>query len=465
LLRLRVARKADFLFPWRLAGDVYLTTGVNDMSMLITYPNSAGLDVHKKFVTACRLTVGEDGQSHKELREFSTMTDALEALADWLAAGGVTHVAMESTGVYWQPIYNILEGRFELYLVNAQSIKRMPGRKTDMKDAEWIATLMQYGLLQRSFIPSRAQRELRDLTRYRLSLVEERNRFANRLQKVLEDTNIKLSSVATDIQGVSAQAILRALLDGERDITVLVALSKGRLRNKQDELARALKGNLSEHHCWLLSELLVQLDFLDEQIEKVEQQIEAKLALMPGFPEAVRLLDTIPGLDRHLAILIIAEIGVDMSRFPSDRHITAWAGVAPGNNQTGGKQRSGKTRKGNKYLQRALALAAHGAARKKNCYLRSLYYRLSARRGKPKAAVAVGRTILQMAYHMIRRGEEYHELGPTYLDQLDRERTAKRLVKRLEALGYAVSVKEQADPVEPVAVSQAGLSPAQPATT
>jgi transposase len=413
------------------------------MTILIVYPKSAGLDVHKKFVTACRLRGDEAGQVHKELREFSTMTDGLEALAEWLHEGDVTHVAMESTGVYWQPIYNILEGQFELYLVNAQSIKRMPGRKTDMKDAEWIATLMQHGLLQRSFIPDRDQRELRDLTRYRQSLVQERNRFANRLQKVLEDTNVKLSAVVTDMQGVSAQAILRALLAGQSNVKELAELAKGRLRNKQADLERALRGQLREHHRWLLAELLVQLDFLDEQIEKVEQRIEEQLAQMPPFQEAVRLLDTIPGVDRHLAILIVAEIGVEMSRFPSDRHITAWAGVAPGNNQTGGKQRSGKTRKGNRYLERGLVLAAHGAARKKDCYLRSLYYRLASRRGKSRAAVALGRTILQMAYHMLQRGEEYRELGATYLDQLDRERTAKRLVKRLQAMGYIVNVKEQ----------------------
>jgi transposase len=284
---------------------------------------------------------------------------------------------------------------------------------------------------------------LRDLTRYRQSLVQERNRFANRLQKVLEDTNVKLSAVVTDMQGVSAQAILRALLAGQSNVKELAELAKGRLRNKQADLERALRGQLREHHRWLLAELLVQLDFLDEQIEKVEQRIEEQLAQMPPFQEAVRLLDTIPGVDRHLAILIVAEIGVEMSRFPSDRHITAWAGVAPGNNQTGGKQRSGKTRKGNRYLERGLVLAAHGAARKKDCYLRSLYYRLASRRGKSRAAVALGRTILQMAYHMLQRGEEYRELGATYLDQLDRERTAKRLVKRLQAMGYIVNVKEQ----------------------
>lgn len=413
------------------------------MSIQKVYPNCTGLDVHKKFVVACRLTVDMRGQTHQETRTFSTMTDDLEALADWLTEGQVTHVAMESTGVYWQPIYNILEECFEIFLVNAQSIKRMPGRKTDMKDAEWIATLMQHGLLQRSFIPNRDQRELRDLTRYRQSVIQERSRFANRLQKVLEDTNLKLSSVATDLQGVSAQAILRALISGQEDPKLLAELALGRMRNKRDDLERALKGKLREHHRYLLSDLLVHLDFLDEQIAKVEERIEAKLAQVPPFLTAVRLLDTIPGVDRHLAILIVAEIGVDMSRFPSDRHLTAWAGISPGNNETGGKQRSGKTRKGNKYLKRGLVLAAHCAAHKKHCYLRSLYYRLSARRGKPRAAVAVGRTILQMAYHMIRRGEEYHELGDTFLDQINRARTVKRLVKRLESLGFIVNVKDQ----------------------
>jgi len=418
------------------------------MDMKKVYPNCAGLDVHKKFVTACRLTIDQQGRSHQETRTYSTMTDDLEALASWLAEGGVSHVAMESTGVYWQPIYNILEERFVIFLVNAQSIKRMPGRKTDMKDAEWIATLMQHGLLQRSFIPNRDQRELRDLTRYHLSLVQERTRFANRLQKVLEDTNIKLASVATDLQGVSAQAILRALIGGQEDPQELAELARGRMRNKRNDMERALKGKLREHHRFLLSDLLVHLDFLDEQIAKVKERIEAKLTQMPPFQEAVRLLDTIPGVNRLLAILIVAEVGVDMSRFPSDRHLTAWAGVAPGNNETGGKQRSGKTRKGNKYLKQGLVLAAHGAARKKNNYLRSLYYRLSARRGKPKAAVAVGRTILQMAYHMIQRGEEYRELGEAYLDQVNRERTAKRLIKRLVTLGYFVNVQTMSSEVE-----------------
>jgi transposase len=326
---------------------------------------------------------------------------------------------VESTGVYWQPFHNVLAGRFEVFLVNAQSIKRMPGRKTDMKDAEWIATLMQHGLLQRSLIPDKARRELRDLTRYHQSLIEEHNRFANRLQKVLEGTNLKLASVATDIQGVSAQAILRAMLDGQTDVKVLAELAKGRLRNKRAELERALKGKITPHQRFMLTDLLLHLDFLDERLAIVEAEIDAQLVQMPPFQEAVRLLDTIPGVDRLTAVTIVAEIGVDtpalacgasVSRLPSDRHLTAWAGMAPGNNETGGKQRSGKTRQGNRYLRRILVLAAHGAARTKNTYLKSLYYRLKLRRGAGRAAMAVGQTILQMAYHMIRRGEAYREM-------------------------------------------------------
>lgn len=409
----------------------------------IIYLYCAGLDVHKKFVVVCLLSIDQHGQVHKEMRKYSTMTADLEAMADWLAESQVTDVAMESSGVYWQPIFNILEGRFNLLLVNAQSIKRMPGRKTDMKDAEWIATLLQHGLLQASFIPGHQQRELRELTRYRQSLLQERSRFANRLQKVLEGTNLKLSSVATDLQGVSAQAILRALLAGQDDPTVLAQMARGRMRSKQDELEQALVGKLTPHHRFMLSDLLAHLDFLDQHLAMLETQIDEALSQMPPFQEAVRLLDTIPGVDCYLAILIVAEIGVDMSRFPSDRHITAWAGVAPGNNETGGKKRSGRVRQGNKYLQSGLVLAANAASRTKNCYLRALYFRLASRRGKNRAKMAVARTILQMAYHMLQRGESYRELGADYLDRLDRERSAKRLVKRLQALGFDVQVKDQ----------------------
>jgi transposase len=408
------------------------------------YPNCAGLDVHKKFVTAYRLTVDAQGTTHAERRQCSTLTADLEALATWLSAGHCTHVAMESTGVYWQPIYNILEGRFELFVVNAQAIKRMPGRKTDMTDAEWIATLMQHGLLQRSFIPDRLQSELRELSRYRLRLLQERTRFANRLQKVLEGTNIKLSAVVSDLQGVSAQAILRQLLAGETDPHVLAERAKTSLRRQRAELERALVGQITSHQRYLLSDLLVHLDFLDDQIAQQEAHVEQQLSRMPRYAEVVQLLDTIPGIDRQLAILIVAEIGVDMSRFPSDRHLTAWAGVAPGNNETGGKRRLGQTRQGNKYLCSGLVLGAHGAARTKGSYLQSLYHRIAARRGKGRAAVAVGRTILQMAYYLISRNQVYRELGANYLDALDQQRTAKRLIQRLEALGFEVHATERA---------------------
>jgi transposase len=407
------------------------------------YPNCAGIDVHKTFVTVCRITTKRRGGREMMWREYSTMPDDLEALATWLAEGKVTHVAMESTGVYWHPLHNVLEGRFEIYLVNAQAIKRMPGRKTDMKDAEWIATLMEHGLLQRSYIPERSQRELRELTRYRQSLVEERNRFTNRLQKVLEGTNLKLASVASNIQGVSAQAILRALLEGQTDPKVLADLAVGRLRQKREQLERALHGKLSPHQHFMLTDLLLQIDFLDERIGVVEAEIEAHLAHLPTFEDAVRLLDTIPGVNRMAAVTMVAEIGVDMSRFPSDRHLVAWAGVAPGNNETGGKVRNSKARHGNKYLRRILALVARAASGTKKSYLRALYYRLKARRGVSKANMAVGRTILQMAYHMIARHEPYRELGQHYLDSLNKVYAAKRLVKRLEDLGFVVQTHER----------------------
>jgi transposase len=409
----------------------------------IVYPKCAGIDVHKKFLTVTRIIGDGRKQRQVEARKSSTMMDDLEALAVWLGEGGVTHVAMESTGVFWQSVHNVLESRFTIYLVNAQAVKRMPGRKTDMRDAEWLATLMEHGLLQASFIPERAQRELRELTRYRQSLVEERSRFTNRLQKVLEGTHLKLSSVATNRQGVSAQAILRALLEGQSDPALLADLAQGSLRHKRDQLERALKGKLSAHQRFMLSELLVQVDFLDERIAALEAEIERHLAALPAFEQAVRLLDTIPGVNRMAAATIVAEMGVDMSRFPSDRHLTAWAGVAPGNNERGGKQLSGKARRGNKYLRRILTLVARAAAHTKDTYLRSLYYRLKTRRGASRAAMAVGRTILHMAYHIIQRAEAYHELGANYLDSLDKLQLAKRLVKRLEGLGFDVQAKDR----------------------
>ncbi len=415
----------------------------------ILYPYCAGLDVHKKFVTVCRLILNEQGETQQEIREFSTMSDGLQALADWLSEGGVTHVAMESTGVYWQPIYNVLEERCTVFLINAQSIARMPGRKTDVQDAEWIATLLQRGLLQPSFIPERMQRELRELNRYRQSLIEERNRFANRLEKVLEGTNLKLSSVVTDIQGVSARAILQALLDGQTDPATLAELAKGRLRNKRAELERALQGQLRPQQRFLLAELLLQLDFLDEHLATVEAQIEEQLQQMPPFAEAAERLDTIPGIDHLTAIFILAEIGVDMARFPSADHLTAWAGVAPGNNETGGKQRHAKTRKGNRFLRRILVIAAHAAAHTRNTYLRALYYRLKGRREAGRAAMAVGRTILAIIYYMLKRGTTYIELGMDYFDRINKEQRIKSHVRRLRALGVKVTIQEQEQEIDP----------------
>ncbi len=372
------------------------------------------------------------------------MTDDLQRLSDWLAEAGCTHVAMESSGVYWQPIYNILEDRFEVWLVNPGHAHNLPGRKTDAKDAEWLAEMMQHGLLKRSFIPPRPQRELRELVRHRQTVTEERSRVANRLQKVLEDANLKLGAVATDIQGVSAQAILQAVVTGQHTPAEMAELARGRLRNKQAELERARTGRVRPHHRFMLRRLLGHLDFLDEELAALTQEIAQRLETMPPFQEAISRLDTIPGVNRPMATLIVAEIGVDMSRFPTDKHLTAWAGLAPGNNETGGKRRPAKARWGNRYLRSGLTQAAHAAARKKGSYLRSLYYRLAARRGKSRAAVAVARSILQAAYHILARGETYPDLGEDYLDRLDRGRTAKRLVRRLERLGYIVSLTERA---------------------
>ncbi len=406
--------------------------------MDILYPNCAGIDVHKQFLTVCRLHVDSQGHSHKETRTFGTMTSDLRALAAWLAEVGCTHVVMESTGVYWLPIYHVLEADFQVWVVNAQHIKRVPGRKTDVMDAEWLAQLLQRGLVNPSFVPPREQRALRDLVRYRQSLVEEQTRVSNRIEKVLEDANIKLAAVVTRLQGVSARAILHALLEGTGTPEQLADLAKGALRRKRDDLARALDGALQAQHTFLLTRLLAHLDFVDEELAAVEAEITAVVAALPAYQEAVERLDTIPGVNVQMATLIVAEIGVDMSRFPTDKQLTAWAGLAPGNNETGGKQRPARTRQGNKHLKRALVQAAQAAARTKDSYLRALYYRLKARRGPGRAAIAVARTILQIVYHMLRRGTTYQELGGDYFDRLNRDRTAKRLLHRLEHLGYDV---------------------------
>jgi transposase len=406
------------------------------------YPNCAGIDVHKRFLVACRLHVDEHGHQHKQIRKFGTMLADLEALRDWLTETSTTHVAIESTGVYWQPVFNVLEEGCTVWVVNAKHVKNVPGRKTDVKDSEWLAQLLRAGLLRPSFIPERQQRELRELVRYRLSLVEERNRVANRIQKVLEDANIKLSSVATDIQGVSAQAMIHALVNGEEDPAVLADLAQKRMRSKLDELERALRGRVREHHRYMLGQLLGHLDFLDGEIEKLEERIEQQVAAMPPFAELVPKLDTIPGINRLVAITLLAEIGVDMSRFASDKHLAAWAGLAPGNDETGGKARASKTRKGNRYVRRIMVQAAHAAARKRECYMRSMYQRIARRRGEGRAAVAVGHALLITVYHVIARGEVYKDLGPDYLEQRNAETRIRYLTRELEKLNVRVTIEQ-----------------------
>jgi transposase len=403
--------------------------------MQVIHERCAGLDVHKKTVVACMLT-----PAGQETRTFGTMTIDLLALSDWLLACGCTHVAMESTGDYWKPVFNLLEGSFEVLLVNAQHVKAVPGRKTDVHDAAWLAELLQFGLLRASFIPPVAQRELRDLTRYRSTFIRERATLVNRVQKLLEDANIKLAAVATDIMGVSGRSILAALVAGHTDPQALAELAKGRLRDKREQLVKALEGRVKPHHRFVLTELLCQVDSLDETMGR----FAARIAEISGpFEEAVALLDTLPGVARRAAEMIVAEIGIDMSRFPSAADLAAWAGVAPGNHESAGKRASGKTRKGNRLLRTVLTQVAHAAARTKGTYLAAQYRRLAARRGKKKAILAVAHSILVMSYYMLLRKEPYREAGADYFDTCRPEVTAKRLVKRLEALGYHVVIHQQ----------------------
>jgi len=408
--------------------------------MDVVYTQCAGLDVHKKTVVAAIIVPDGQGGLHKETRTFGTMTVDLLALSDWLMGHGVTHAAMESTGEYWKPPFNILESNFEVMLVNAQHVKAVPGRKTDINDAEWLADLLRHGLLRASFIPPVGQRELRELTRHRSNFVRERATLVNRVQKVLESANIKLASVASDVMGVSGRAMLAALIEGHASPAEMADLAKGKLREKREQLVKALEGRVKPHHRFILTELLCQIDNVEEAVSHFDEQIQ--LLCVP-FEAAIALLDTIPGVARQTAEIIVSEIGIDMSRFPSAAHLAAWAGVAPGNNESAGKRRSGKTRKGNQALGVALNQAAHGAAHTKGTYLSAQYHRLAGRRGKKKAILAVAHSILVIAYHLIKRQEPYRELGGDYFDQRRPEATAKRLVKRLQQLGYEVVIQSQ----------------------
>jgi len=397
--------------------------------MRIMYQHVAGIDVHKKIIAVAILVLDQEGQWYQETRTFSTMTADLLALSDWLTSHGVTHVAMESTGEYWKPLFNILEEDFEVVLVNARHLSKVPGRKTDQSDAEWLAELMQCGLLKASFIPPPGQRELRELTRYRNSFVRERVNLMNRLHKLLESANIKLGSVASDVLGVSGRAMLEAIIAGQMSPAEMAELAKGRMREKREELAKALEGRVKAHHRFVLTELLCQIDSLDETIARFDQQI---VEYCRPFEEAIALVDTIPGVGRRSAEDLIAEIGIDMERFPTHRHLASWAGRSPGNHQSGGKR-----------LGAVLNQMAHAAARSKDTYLSAQYHRLARRIGKKKAIGALEHTILVMAYHMIKRRVPYHELGADYFEKRNSELTAKRLIKRLEKLGYQISIDQQ----------------------
>jgi len=408
--------------------------------MRIVYKKVAGLDVHKKLVVAATSVLEPDGRITQEKRNFETMTADLLGLSDWLMSHGITHVAMESTGEYWKPVFNILENNFEVLVVNAQHISKVPGRKTDQSDAEWISELMQFGLLKASFIPPVTQRELRELTRYRSTFIRERVNLVNRVQKVLESANIKLASVATDVMGISGRAMLEAIVQGNINPEAAAELAKGRLRQKREQLAKALEGRVKPYHQFVLSELLCQIDSLEETIARFDEQIEVYCR---PFEEAVQHLDTIPGVSRQAAEVIISEIGTDMSRFETADHLAAWAGVAPGNNESAGKRYSGKTRKGNKPLGIILNQVAHAAVHAKNTYLSAQYHRLAGRIGKKKAIVAVEHSILIIAYHIIQRKEPYQDLGGDYFDKRRPEATAKRLIQRLEKMGYQVMLQQQ----------------------
>jgi len=405
--------------------------------MEVLYRCCCGLDVHKKTVAACLLTQEEKGVK-KEVRTFGTMTAELEVLREWLRQAGCTHVAMESTGVFWKPIFNILEGSVDVLLVNAQHIKAVPGRKTDVADCEWIAQLLRHGLLRGSFVPSAGVRELRDLTRHRTKLVQEQTSVANRIQKVLEDANIKLGSVATNVLGKSGMAMIEAIVSGVTDVESLAALALGRLKGKTEVLRLALEGHVTEHHRFLLKELLEQWRYLEQAIERVSEKIKEKRR---PFEEAVHRLDTLPGIDECTAEKMIAEIGADMSQFPSEKHLASWAGICPRNNESAGKHKSGKTRKGSRWLRGALTEAAWAASRTKHTYLKAQYHRLAARRGKKRAIVAVGHTILIIAYHILRDEVSYQELGEGFFDHLHTERLTRSLVNKLESLGHKVTIE------------------------
>jgi transposase len=406
------------------------------------YPHCAGLDVHKDSVVACVRHAGPGGRPREEVRTFGTTTSELLALGDWLAAEGVTHAAMESTGVYWKPVWNLLEGRLALMLVNAHHVKQVPGRKTDVKDCQWIAQLLQHGLLKPSFVPGRPQRELRDLTRQRAQLVADKARVSNRIQKVLEDANVKLGSVASDVLGASGRDMLRALIEGNADPAAMAELARFRMRKKIPQLREALAGKVTDHHRFMLRQLLEQVEHLDRQIASFDRRVEEVMS--PLENEAARKLDEMPGVEARSAQVIVAEVGTDMSRFPSPAHLASWAGLCPGNNESAGKRRTGKTNRGNPWLRATLCQCALAAGRKKGSYYSAQYRRIAARRGRKRAAIAVAHSQLVTAYHLLGGADAYHDLGAEHFDRLRPERLKHSLVSRLQNMGYKVTLEPAA---------------------
>lgn len=406
--------------------------------MDVVIPRCCGVDVHQKTLTACIRIQGPTGAVTREVRTFTTMLRDLQALRDWLHAQGVTHAAIESTGVLWKPVWHVLEGHVELLLVNPRDVKRVPGRKTDVQDAEWLAQLLQCGLLRGSFVPPQAIRELRDLTRHRASLEQQHTAIANRIHKLLEDANVKLSAVASDILGVSGRAMLRALAAGETDPTTIADLARRRLRQKLPALREALAGRLTEHHRFLLGRLLQQLAFLETEVATFDRQIAE--ATRP-FEDLIRRLDSIPGVNRRTAENLLAEIGPNMAVFPDAAHLVSWAAICPGHDQSAGRQRRGTIRKGNRWLRRTLGQAAWAARNKKHSYPAAQFRRLAARRGRKRAIIAVAHSLLVAAFYIIRDGGTYRDLGANHFDRLAPDQVTRYLVKRLERLGHKVTLE------------------------